>query len=326
MEATIRPYSIQSILPPIPRLPRSPRRELSKAAICARSGSLSVNFENLLLLDVERALGAGGAWHITEIATLSPLPVGAWKDGDHRAYVLSEAPESAPGGASAGRNAWGAEPAHFWGRNLSGRVLVGPNVGADFDSLVSPDQGPGLSLINVGPFIDTLELALVAFPTPRDDQGKRLDHKLHTLAAVLQLDNDESLLRMGRPHQARYDAALCWRLTWAALQELGVWPHDRLRAVLQLMSPDCYLRRFLLQHFAAFEDNPPRASDSLLRSVTERSPSVSPAATLLDFLHSPGWRLSGCSATKNPFGKSKTPPSRFAPYNQNWRTSYRSLS
>jgi len=69
---------------------------------------------------------------------------------------------------------------------------------------------------------------------------------LHELKEILELDPNKELRVFGEPHQARYDAALCWRLAQEALHAMRAWPAPRLEGVLQLLASSSYLRRFLM--------------------------------------------------------------------------------
>lgn len=60
-----------------------------------------------------------------------------------------------------------------------------------------------------GPFIDTLPLARRAFP-------EAPDHKLITLAEMLELEIDEA-------HRALPDAAACWQVLEACVEQWGGW-------------------------------------------------------------------------------------------------------
>ena len=156
----------------------------------------------------------------------------------HRQYVFSS---PSVGGSSIVRQRSSPEPGMprrpTSGPNrFEGRVLIGHNVGVDFDVLDTASVSVTLETVGL---IDTLELAHLAFPLNTDERGRR-SHSLDALAAKLGLDPEQELRPPGRPHRASCDAVLCWRLLREALRVIGTWLSQRLKAVLQLLSPDCY--------------------------------------------------------------------------------------
>jgi RecQ family ATP-dependent DNA helicase len=240
----IPPFQVERV--PCPEIrPAQARRELSHAAFDARSGEFSVALSNLLIIDVERRQSADGAWHLTEVAAFSPVHEGDAAEIAARQYSLpspSVGEETTRPSVTA--RAWDAGEAHFWYELVRGRVLIGHNVGTDFDALA-------VASVSVTPetvgLIDTLELAYLAFPLNTDERGRR-SYSLEALAPSLGLDPEQKLRVPGRPHRASCDAVLCWRLVQAVLRVLRTWSPRRLKAILQLLPPDCYLRQFLLQH------------------------------------------------------------------------------
>lgn len=231
----LQPVPVPSIPTPQPRLPRYRPPEISNAAIAARYGALSVNLTDLILLDTESRQTSDKEWQITEIAALRPEASGAFTVLAYRQYQT----------AHAENYTWTEAEVRFWRGLLSGQVLVGHNISADFEQLQAAFQEFGQELNHVG-LLDTLELAQIAFPLIYNPERGTLDHKLHFLAGEFNLDKEDSLTELGRPHQAGYDAALCWRLAQKALAQLRTWPKARLEAVLQLLAPSTYLQRFLI--------------------------------------------------------------------------------
>ena len=134
---------------------------------------------------------------------------------------------------------WSDKEAIFWQQLLDGHVLLGHNIGVDLDSL----QDSGVSLENTG-LIDSLELALLVTPLMQNEEGRR-DHSLHSLGKQLAFDQNDLLKGIGVRHEALYDSVLCLLLVREMLGALRDWPSYRLEALLQLLSPNYYLRRFL---------------------------------------------------------------------------------
>jgi DNA polymerase III epsilon subunit family exonuclease len=166
----------------------------------------------LLVLDTETATLLG-APHLLELAAIRVV------DGeaeDHfQSLVLPQVPISAEATAIHGiddeevRTASPtAEVLERFSRWAGDAWLVAHN--APFDARVLGFEYARAGLLPPsGPFIDTLPLARRCFP-------EAADHKLTTLAEMLELENDGA-------HRALPDAAACWQLLEACVEQLGGW-------------------------------------------------------------------------------------------------------
>lgn len=227
---------------------------ISLAAIEARSGAFSVALNDIFIIDLEREKDPEGLWHLTEVAAYSPVPMDDATEIEVRQYTLPHACREVGQSFFESQETWNTGQISFWTGKFRDRVLIGHNIGADFDNL--KEAGMSMNPDSVG-LIDTLELAQLAFPFNADERGKK-SLSLQALANSLQLDPEQKLRLPGQRHRASNDAILCWRLVQRILDTLRGWSPQRLLAVLQLLSPECYLRRFLLQQIPATDAIPLR--------------------------------------------------------------------
>ena len=243
MNGTISPFSVEKI--PCPEIiALRDQRGTSRTSIDVRTGTFSISLSDILIIDLEHEKDSEGAWHLTEVAAYKPELNGDAIEFEVRRYRPPHKIGQVAQSLSDLQKTWDTEQISFWAQKFHNRVLIGHNVGADFDKLI--EAGLSLSPINTG-LIDTLELAQLAFPFNTDERGKK-SHSLQSLATSLKLDPEQNLRAPGHRHSASKDAILCWRLVLKILNTLRDWSTQRILAVIQLLPPDCYLRRFLTNH------------------------------------------------------------------------------
>ncbi|MEI7989535.1 MAG: RecQ family ATP-dependent DNA helicase, partial [Chloroflexota bacterium] len=240
----IRHIQVDSIGEPTPELAAYRPRALSAEAIARRYGKLNISSDNIIILDQESRKNAEGIWEIAEIAAIRSSANGQYEMLAHRRYFHHKQNQRAsnkPSSIDLPEVQWSDKEAQYWQGLLDGKVLIGHHIGHDFDVL----KEAGVSLKTAG-LLDSLELALLVTPLMKDDE-KRQDHSLHNLGKQLKVDQNDLFQGIGHPHEALYDTILCLLLIRKMLEILksSPWRDDRLEALLQLLSPDYYLRRFL---------------------------------------------------------------------------------